>query len=408
MPNKPNPQDIVWDTEDIEWDQPQIEQTSTKQPGLISEAISSYPSSAVEQLRGLWQAVKHPIKTGKTTLHMLRGFDVKARSLFDPRAFETATPEMRMDTKIADAVMEDYANVYGGLEQLEHTMRTDPARVTTDLAGLVGLFGGVTKFANLGPTANRIANVMIESGKFMEPVGQAQKIAGVGTKIVGKISKPIIGGLTGKGSESVSVAQRARPEFKSAIRGKVSGEEIVSTARTALDDMVEARYSEYVDNLLRIPQTRPLDIREVIRELNSQLGKFDIRTDTKGKIIRARIDRDQWSKIEQVMDAVKTHGSQPMDLTVMGFDGLKQLLDDFQDYVIDIGTIPFNCIADREGEFLTQQEWVKARPVPEEMKRDYMQEVLTQVIGGLPVNGRLDNLLSVKPSAKCQRGWMLV
>ncbi|HKZ41448.1 MAG TPA: hypothetical protein VJ044_10830 [Candidatus Hodarchaeales archaeon] len=85
-----------------------------------------------------------------------------------------------------------------------------------------------------------------------------------------------------------------------------------------------------------------------------------------------------------------------------------QLLDDFQDYVIDIGTIPFNCIADREGEFLTQQEWVKARPVPEEMKRDYMQEVLTQVIGGLPVNGRLDNLLSVKPSAKCQRGWMLV
>jgi len=85
-----------------------------------------------------------------------------------------------------------------------------------------------------------------------------------------------------------------------------------------------------------------------------------------------------------------------------------QLLDDFRDYVIDIGSIPFHCIADRDGEFFSGQEWVKARPVPEEMKRDYMQEVLTQVIGGLPVNGRLDNLLSVKPSAKCQRGWMLV
>ena len=85
-----------------------------------------------------------------------------------------------------------------------------------------------------------------------------------------------------------------------------------------------------------------------------------------------------------------------------------QLLDDFRDYIIDIGSIPFHSIADRDGEFFSGQEWVKAEPIAEVEKDHYVRDVLAQVVGGLPVNGRLDNLLSVKPSAKCQRGWMLV
>ena len=85
-----------------------------------------------------------------------------------------------------------------------------------------------------------------------------------------------------------------------------------------------------------------------------------------------------------------------------------QLLENFANHVLTIETIPFVEIADQEGNVREGCEWMNGKGAGTADRGQYLREVLAQVVGGLPVNGRLEALLRVRP-LPCNKGkWLLV
>lgn len=85
-----------------------------------------------------------------------------------------------------------------------------------------------------------------------------------------------------------------------------------------------------------------------------------------------------------------------------------QLLEKFPEYVLELGTVPFIHIAERDGVFLQGYEWAREVRHRSPDRQQDIRDVLAQVVGGLPVNGRINDLLNVRPLPNNSRGWMLI
>ncbi|OGY18231.1 MAG: hypothetical protein A2900_04945 [Candidatus Chisholmbacteria bacterium RIFCSPLOWO2_01_FULL_50_28] len=92
---------------------------------------------------------------------------------------------------------------------------------------------------------------------------------------------------------------------------------------------------------------------------------------------------------------------------VLGRNSRIQLLERFPDHVIEVESIPFVQIADRDGVFRSGSEWMcgEGQAIG---SWEYLCEIQAQVVGGLPVNGRLNDLLNVSPNSSANGGWRLL
>ena len=84
-----------------------------------------------------------------------------------------------------------------------------------------------------------------------------------------------------------------------------------------------------------------------------------------------------------------------------------QLLELFPDHILELGTVPFTCVADRTGEFYRGQEWPRPLRTRVPDANQSVESILRQIVGGLPVNGRLEELLSIGPSTSANGEWTL-
>lgn len=85
-----------------------------------------------------------------------------------------------------------------------------------------------------------------------------------------------------------------------------------------------------------------------------------------------------------------------------------QLLEEFPHHVLEISTLPFFRIADRKGEFCGRYEWACSVREGISDPQQSLPQVLAQVVGGLPVNGRLNDLLHAVPNPRNGEYWELV
>jgi len=191
----------------------------------------------------------------------------------------------------------------------------------------------------------------IGTGAAFEMGGQiAAKVippaVGGTAKFLGKATKPLLGRLSGTGTGAVeeAIASGMQPTnsinplkstttYDKALRGKISGEDIVESARTALTRLKDARTSTYQGHLQQIAQnSAPIDLRPVKGEVVSLMQKYNVKIDpATGALDTSRIAMGKTGRndIQEIIETVSAWGTKQGDNTALGLDTLKRQLDDF-------------------------------------------------------------------------------
>jgi len=186
----------------------------------------------------------------------------------------------------------------------------------------------------------------VVTGAGYEMLGQAAPIAlGYAAKVIGKVVRPFLGRISGVGTGAIDEALKAASQsdatinplatktvYDKALRGKITGEEIVDNAKTALNAIKNQRQTAYQSQLAEISKTNPpIDIKPISDELASIMGKYNVKMTPKGKVDTSRIAMGAKGRrdIKNIIDTVMNWGSKEGDNTALGLDVLKRQLDDF-------------------------------------------------------------------------------
>lgn len=167
---------------------------------------------------------------------------------------------------------------------------------------------------------------------------------GMAAKGAGKVAKPLLGKLSGVGTGAVDEAIKSGAKstgmnplasttaFDKALRGKISGEEIVDNARGALNTLKQQRSDAYQAKLAQVEANKgPIDTFPVISDMISLMDRYKVKLSSNGNIDTSRVPMGAKGRkdIEEVITQIAGWGKQPGDNTAMGLDTLKRQLDDF-------------------------------------------------------------------------------
>ena len=143
QPAPPSPQ--------VEMGQPEDDRSVGE---YLGETLANIPSSAGQVVDDLWQAVSHPVETGKALGAAAVGGVQHAKD-----AMGIPTTNLWGDQRhAASAVADYYSDRYGGGQEFLDSLRTDPSGVALDIGGLVT--GGAGMGARLPGTAGRLARAI--------------------------------------------------------------------------------------------------------------------------------------------------------------------------------------------------------------------------------------------------------
>lgn len=174
-----------------------------------------------------------------------------------------------------------------------------------------------------------------------------EKIAAKGLQMGGKAVKQLWGRATGTGTGTIEEAIasgektgltktpfKSATEFDKALRGEITGEEVVANAKNALNVLKENRSTAYQSQLKAIEQNgTKIDLQPIKDKANQLLRRY-VRFDEKGNPDWTRSALGQENsegvrKIKEIMETVTKWGEKEGDATPTGLDMLKRQLDDF-------------------------------------------------------------------------------
>jgi len=248
------------------------------------------------------------------------------------------------DEQAAEQVASFFKERYGGVENIQRTVQEDPVGFLADISALFTAGGGalakagtVSRIARAAPTLSKAARVTGQAAKTaglaVEPFSVAFKGASIATKPFrigsGALIRESLGVTTGAGGDVIKEAFRnPTPEFKAALRGEVTTDNVLTVAREGLDVLKEQRATNYRKQLTQIQKaTEPLDISDFRNFIDGKLKQFNIRRTKDGLDFRKSViaDTTEQSRIGEMVDATLKWD----DATPAGLDILKQRLDDF-------------------------------------------------------------------------------
>lgn len=187
----------------------------------------------------------------------------------------------------------------------------------------------------------------IGTGAAFEMGGQAAIPAIKGlASLTGKIAKPIAGRLSGTGvaaiDESIKSGMtpttslnplKSTTTYDKALRGQIKGEDIVDSARTALNRLKENRTTAYQSDLNQVSgNMTPIDTRPIKAEVAGLMNRYNVKIDpVTGQLDTSRIAMGKTGRndIKEIIETVSSWGSKQGDNTAVGLDTLKRQLDDF-------------------------------------------------------------------------------
>ncbi len=172
----------------------------------------------------------------------------------------------------------------------------------------------------------------IATGGAMEAGGQiVPKVIGmVGEKVLA----PTLGRLTGAGTPAIKESIKGGEQFTKAMRGKITGEEIVENARGALNVMKESRASAYRTELQNLEKSGiQIDLAPIKGKTEKLLKQYTL-VDQQGNVdwTRSALGSEKSEgvrKIKQIVKTINEWGEKKGDNTPLGLDTLKRQLDDF-------------------------------------------------------------------------------
>lgn len=146
------------------------------------EAVKNIPSSALEYGKNIWQALRHPIKTGKALSDIVVG----AMQPLLPEDIRAFPKQQEMAAQVGSFFKERY----GGIENLKKTIAEDPVGFLTDISVPLTIGGAaVTKVGTISKVSG-----LAKAGRATQVVGRvAEPIGAIGAGVGGlaKLRQPV-------------------------------------------------------------------------------------------------------------------------------------------------------------------------------------------------------------------------
>lgn len=305
-----------------------------------AKAIGNVPSSVFNLGKGLLSAVTHPVQTVKGIFNTVAGAGesfgrflgsntpIGNIKLPNGQTVKERLKDLPPDQQEAtfNAIVGSFKDRYGSLEAAQKTATNDPVGVGADI--LTILEGGAGAVGKVGA---------LEKGLITATKPVVRATDALVTGLPKKIASETLGLQTGVGSDPIRAGYQAareggpaRKAFTEAMRGKVSPDELVTSAKEALGEVVAERRAKYQDMLAKLgDDTTTYDISRVTKELKNQLERFKVGITDEGlDFSRSKfaLDGAAQKDIERLTDYVQGYGSKAGDRTALGIDNLKQVL----------------------------------------------------------------------------------
>jgi hypothetical protein len=282
---------------------------------------------------GLYEAVSSPLQTGQALADVIaggaynvlpksfqRGLTALENSPYNPLGNPAA---LQRAQNVAGAVGKDYANTYTTSEGFKRTMEEDPFRVLGDVSTVLGGAGAAGKAANLGSTANKVANALTTASNFTNPMNALIQTVKLPLKVIPQAAASTIGLSTGVGSDTVKEAFKAGLKGNAAFKENISGNapitQVLDDARANLAQINASKQADYRSGMVNITNDKAiLDFTGIDKALTNaeKYSKF------KGKIVNETAD-NLLTSIQKTVNDWKQ--SNPADFhTPEGLDQLKQ------------------------------------------------------------------------------------
>jgi hypothetical protein len=236
------------------------------------------------------------------------------------------------DPSAWEALKTYYSDRYGSVEGFKKALRTDPASIAADVAGL--LTGGATIVAKAGSTAakvskiNALSNAAKASESFanfagkIDPLSSAASIAKKGLQ-AGAATAEAVGvglparyaGTTGEAvKQAFEAGKRKSPEFAEQISGAGDVAAPVAKAEAALTELYQDRSNRYTQRMARLKKDEVVsfdDVDQAIAKV-AQVGQH--------KGIDISSAADVWDEVSAKIDEFRAK-----DLnTIEDFDAMKR------------------------------------------------------------------------------------
>jgi hypothetical protein len=157
--------------------------------------------------------------------------------------------------------------------------------------------------------------------------------------LTGRAVSEASGALTGQGQggqnmllQAIERGGNSRKLAVAAMRGGVTGEQVVEEANAALSQIYNKRSQDYTNslgNLMSSKQT--FDISPIQRKLKDELSAFRVKATPEGLDFSQsalRFNKKAQDDIATIYEQMKTFGTKPGDRSVMGLDSLKRAFGD--------------------------------------------------------------------------------
>lgn len=311
----PEPIDSNWTASQ---DQPQPSSWTDVGKG----ALKNFLPSLGGVVKDVAQPFIHPVQTAQDMGHLLRGSGEKLKSIYQQGLGvpDTTDPE---EKKYPEAIGKFLADRYGGMDNLKHTMKTDPAGFLMDISTV--LSGGETTLARAPGMLGKVGEVAGTTSRITNPLVGPAKTIGWGAE---KIAPGLIGDMaTHTGADSLIESAKAGYHGGSAqekliaqMTGTAPASDVRTEALKGIEGMQKARRDAYqaeIGPILNDPTV--LDFSKIDQAFNSVSG---VKTFKGQSIAPASTVRKAMKDIVKQWKRLP-----PVDYhTVAGFDFLKQKL----------------------------------------------------------------------------------
>ena len=173
----------------------------------------------------------------------------------------------------------------------------------------------------------------VAEGGMTEMTGMgAIKVIQKGAAGVSQVVRQILGRMSGTGTGAVEEALKGSPDFTKAMRGEISGDDVVKNAKNALSAIKDQRSAAYQVKLEEISKNNPpIDTRPAWGKLKDLMDRYNIKIKPDGSIDTSRIAMGSSGRrdIADTIETLRSWGTKPGDNTAIGLDTLKRQLDDF-------------------------------------------------------------------------------
>jgi hypothetical protein len=240
--------------------------TTPKQPrtwtDVIGDGVMNIPKSAGGVIKGIYDAVSHPIDTVNNVADLAAGglHNITPKPIanfIDSIDSNAGQARMQKAVPLADAVGQNYKSRYGSVEGIKNTIAEDPIGAAMDLSTVLGGAGGAVRATG---KAGVLADALAKGSSLTNPINAiAPVIKGVanGTGIVGKNA---LGVTTGVGAENIAQAVNSGIEGKTAFFDNLSGKsdmtDVLNTARQNVQNMGTQKSAAYRSGMVDISKDK--------------------------------------------------------------------------------------------------------------------------------------------------------